>query len=75
MTDRETVMSTSVESDKRDRVGIMSPPAGRWYPSWWVGCACVLGGGVSGTIPVKKSERGALYHRKRANLMSSTCYS
>lgn len=31
MSDRETVMSTPVESDKRDRIGIMSPPAWRWY--------------------------------------------
>lgn len=40
MSDRETVMSTPVESDKRDRVGIMSPPAWRWY----VGGLDVCGG-------------------------------
>lgn len=62
MSDRETVMSTPVESDKRDRIGIMSPPAWRWY----VGGLDVCGGGVNGTFPMENSEsnRGRLDHRE-----------
>lgn len=44
--DRETVMSTPAENDKRDGAAIMSPPARRRYVGGL--CVCVWRGGGGG---------------------------
>lgn len=59
--DKETVMSTPVESDKRDRelVDVMSPPAWRWHVG---GMERKREGRMNNTIPVENREinRGRL---------------